>query len=181
MDGFESLNFIFAHEFKSAPSRCRSPLYGGSSSSRRHGSCSGRRSATGSPRSVATPPAPRAVGVPVTRVKIGLFMTVSFLLLVHRHALPVSIRRSAGWQRRGQRVPLHHRRGCGRDLADRRLRQCLGVAIGAFIFGMTSLCIVYAGWEPELVQGLPRRHAAACGDGQPVREETLNYPKGGLP
>jgi simple sugar transport system permease protein len=25
----------------------------------------------------------------------------------------------------------------------------LGVAIGAFIFGMTSLCIVYAGWDPN--------------------------------
>jgi simple sugar transport system permease protein len=24
-----------------------------------------------------------------------------------------------------------------------------GVAIGAFIFGMTSLCIVYAGWDPN--------------------------------
>jgi simple sugar transport system permease protein len=23
------------------------------------------------------------------------------------------------------------------------------VAIGAFIFGMTSLCIVYAGWDPN--------------------------------
>ena len=30
----------------------------------------------------------------------------------------------------------------------------IGVAIGAFIFGMTSLCIVYAGLGPELVQGL---------------------------
>ena len=25
----------------------------------------------------------------------------------------------------------------------------IGVAIGAFIFGMTSLCIVYAGWDPN--------------------------------
>ena len=36
----------------------------------------------------------------------------------------------------------------------------IGAAIGAFIFGMTSQGIVYAGWDP-LVQYLPRRHAPA--------------------
>ena len=56
----------------------------------------------------------------------------------------------------------------------------IGVAIGAFIFGMTSLCIVYAGWDPELVQGLPRRDAAARGDREPVHQEALHDPKGGL-
>jgi simple sugar transport system permease protein len=25
----------------------------------------------------------------------------------------------------------------------------IGVAIGSFIFGMTNLCIVYAGWDPN--------------------------------
>jgi simple sugar transport system permease protein len=29
----------------------------------------------------------------------------------------------------------------------------IGVAIGAFIFGMTNLCIVYAGWDPNWFKG----------------------------
>ena len=55
-----------------------------------------------------------------------------------------------------------------------------GVAIGAFIFGMTNLCIVYAGLGPELVQGVPRRHAAARGRREPLRQEALDNPEGGL-
>ena len=55
----------------------------------------------------------------------------------------------------------------------------IGVAIGAFIFGMTSRHRLRR-LEPGLVQGLPRRHAAARRPGQPVRQEALDHAKGGL-
>ena len=56
----------------------------------------------------------------------------------------------------------------------------IGVAIGAFIFGMTSLVHRLRRLGPELVQGLPRRHAAARGHGEPVHQEALHHPEGGL-
>jgi simple sugar transport system permease protein len=69
----------------------------------------------------------RAVGVPVTRVKVGLFMTVGFL----------------GWFLYIIAAVV------GGTLMTGGYGNAIGVAIGAFIFGMTSLCIVYAGWDPN--------------------------------
>ena len=56
----------------------------------------------------------------------------------------------------------------------------IGVAIGAFIFGMTQPVHRLRRLGPELVQGLPRRHAAARRHGQPLRQEALDRPEGGL-
>ena len=52
----------------------------------------------------------------------------------------------------------------------------IGAAIGAFIFGMTTQGIVYAGLDPELVQHLPRRDAAARGDGQHLHPQLRRHP-----
>jgi len=91
----------------------------------------------------------RAVGVPVTRVKIGLFMTVAFLAWF------------AGMHYLYRFNTLQANNGVGNEflyiiaavvggtLLTGGYGNSLGVAIGAFIFGMTSLCIVYAGWDPN--------------------------------
>jgi simple sugar transport system permease protein len=91
----------------------------------------------------------RAVGVPVTRVKIGLFMTVAFLAWF------------AGMHYLYRFNTLQANNGVGNEflyiiaavvggtLLTGGYGNSLGVAIGAFIFGMTSLGIVYAGWDPN--------------------------------
>ncbi len=86
------------------------------------GAAAHARSATGSSRSAASAPSARAVGVPVNRVKIGLFMAVGVHGLVHRHAHPVRVQHRAVRRGRRQRVHLHHRRGGRRLPADRRVR-----------------------------------------------------------
>src|SRR6266700_744294 len=72
-------------------------------------------------------PSSRAVGVPVKRVKIGLFMAVGvgneFIYIV---AAVVG--------------------GC---LLTGGYGSAIGAAIGAFIFGMANQGIVYAGWNPD--------------------------------
>ena len=69
------------------------------------------------------PASARAVGVPVNKVKIGLFMGVGFLAWFYGHAPAVRVQRliQAGGGV-GQRVHLHHRRGRRWHPADRRLR-----------------------------------------------------------
>ena len=122
----------------------------------------------------------RAVGVPVIRVKIGLFMTVSFLGLVHGHAHALPVQHDPGRQRCGQRVPLHHRGGRGWHLADRRLRQrdrC-GHRIIHLRHDQPLHRVRRLG--PELVPGVPRRDAPARRAGEPVREANLDDAEGGL-
>ena len=95
---------------------------GSSSSSSRPGSCCAPTSATGSSPSAATPAAARAVGVPVGRMKIGLFMAVGFMAWftgMHTLFLFNTIQSGTGHR---QRVRLHHRGGRRRLPADRRLR-----------------------------------------------------------
>ena len=94
--------------------------------------------------------AARAVGVPVRSTKIGLFMAVGFCAWFVRHAPAVPVQHRAVRRGRRQGVHLHHRRGHRRLPADRRLRLGGRVAsIGALIFGMIQLGIVYAGWNPD--------------------------------
>ena len=56
----------------------------------------------------------------------------------------------------------------------------IGVAIGAFIFGMTSLGIVYAGWDPNWFKAFLGVDAPARRPGQPLRQEALDHAEGGL-
>ena len=91
----------------------------------------------------------RAIGVPVTRVKIGLFMTVSFLAwFAGMHYLYNYNVLQAG-NGVGNEFLYIIAAVVGGTLLTGGYGNAIGVAIGAFIFGMTSLCIVYAGWDPN--------------------------------
>lgn len=91
----------------------------------------------------------RAVGVPVRAVKIGLFMTVSFLgWFVGMHTLYKFDTLQAG-NGIGNEFLYIIAAVVGGTLLTGGFGNAIGVAIGAFIFGMTSLCIVYAGWDPN--------------------------------
>lgn len=92
----------------------------------------------------------RAVGVPVNRTKIGLFMTVGFMAwFVGMHNL-------------FRYNTVQSGEGVGNELifiAAAVIGGCalmggygtaVGAAIGALIFGMTQQGIVYAGWNPDL-------------------------------
>lgn len=90
-----------------------------------------------------------AVGVPVRRVKITLFMLVSFAAwFVGMHTLFAfdSIQAGQGVGNEFLYIIAAVIGGCaltgGRGTA-------IGTAIGALIFGMTNQGIVYAGWNPD--------------------------------
>lgn len=93
--------------------------------------------------------AARAVGVPVCRVKIVLFMFVAFSAwFVGMHNLFAfdSIQAGQGVGNEFLYIIASVIGGCsltgGRGTA-------IGTAIGALIFGMTNQGIVYAGWNPD--------------------------------
>lgn len=93
--------------------------------------------------------AARAVGVPVRRVKITLFMFVAFSAwFVGMHNLFAfdSIQAGQGVGNEFLYIIAAVIGGCsltgGRGTA-------IGTAIGALIFGMTNQGIVYAGWNPD--------------------------------
>jgi simple sugar transport system permease protein len=91
----------------------------------------------------------RAVGVPVTKVKIGLFMTVSFLGWfdgMHYLYRFDTLQANNGV---GDEFIFIIAAVVGGTLLTGGFGNAIGVAIGAFIFGMTSLGIVYAGWDPN--------------------------------
>jgi len=91
----------------------------------------------------------RAVGVPVTKVKVGLFMTVAFLgWFAGMHLLYRFNTLQAG-NGVGNEFLYIIAAVVGGCLLTGGYGNSWGVAIGAFIFGMTSLCIVYAGWDPN--------------------------------
>jgi simple sugar transport system permease protein len=95
------------------------------------------------------PDSARAVGVPVVRTKIGLFMTVSFLgWFVGMHTLYRFNTLQAG-SGVGNEFLYIIAAVVGGTLLTGGFGNAIGVAIGAFIFGMTSLGIVYAGWDPN--------------------------------
>ncbi|MBL7261704.1 ABC transporter permease [Paractinoplanes lichenicola] len=91
----------------------------------------------------------RAVGVPVVRTKIGLFMTVSFLgwfIGMHQLYRFNTLQSGSGV---GNEFLYIIAAVVGGTLLTGGFGNAIGVAIGAFIFGMTSLGIVYAGWDPN--------------------------------
>src|SRR5918998_1270656 len=91
----------------------------------------------------------RAVGVPVLKVKVGLFMTVAFLgWFAGMHLLYRFNTLQAG-NGVGNEFLYIIAAVVGGCLLTGGYGNAWGVAIGAFIFGMTSLCIVYAGWDPN--------------------------------
>ncbi|MDY7083737.1 MAG: ABC transporter permease [Actinomycetota bacterium] len=95
------------------------------------------------------PDSARAVGVRVVRTKIGLFMTVSFLAwFVGMHQLFRFNTLQAGGGV-GNEFLYIIAAVVGGTLLTGGFGNAIGVAIGAFIFGMTSLGIIYAGWDPN--------------------------------
>ncbi|MEV6343622.1 ABC transporter permease [Actinoplanes sp. NPDC051851] len=95
------------------------------------------------------PASARAAGVPVERTTIGLFMTVSFLgWFVGMHLLYRFDTLQAG-NGVGNEFLYIIAAVVGGTLLTGGFGNALGVAVGAFIFGMTSLGIVYAGWDPN--------------------------------
>jgi len=98
------------------------------------------------------PAAARAVGVPVGRMKIGLFMAVGFMAWftgMHTLFLFNTIQSGQGIGNEFVYIIAAVVGGC-------RLTggygSAVGAAIGALIFGMVNQGIVYAGWNPDWFQ-----------------------------
>ena len=91
----------------------------------------------------------RAVGVPVTAVKIGLFMTVGFAAWFLGMHLLFSFNTVQSGQGVGQEFIYIIAAVIGGCLLTGGYGTAIGAAIGAFIFGMVEKGIVYAGWEPD--------------------------------
>ncbi len=103
-------------------------------------------SAGGSPASA------RAVGVPVGRVKIGLFMAVGLMAWftgMHTLFLFNTIQSAQGIGNEFVYIIAAVVGGC---LLTGGYGSAVGAAIGALIFGMVNQGIVYAGWNPNWFQ-----------------------------
>jgi simple sugar transport system permease protein len=91
----------------------------------------------------------RAVGVPVNKVKIGLFMAVGFMAwFTGMHILFAfnTVQSGVGIGNEFIYIVAAVVGGC---LLTGGYGSVIGAAIGAFIFGMTNQGIVYAGWNPD--------------------------------
>ncbi|MFC4693416.1 MULTISPECIES: ABC transporter permease [Geodermatophilus] len=91
----------------------------------------------------------RAVGVPVPKVKIGLFMGVAFLawfLGMHLLFNFSSVQSGLGV---GNEFIYIIAAVVGGALLTGGYGSAVGSALGAFIFGMTTQGIVFAGWDPN--------------------------------
>jgi simple sugar transport system permease protein len=91
----------------------------------------------------------RAVGVPVNKVKIGLFMAVGFLAWFYGMHLLFAFNTIQAGQGVGQEFIYIIAAVVGGTLLTGGFGSAVGTAIGAFIFGMTVQGIVYAGWDPN--------------------------------
>ena len=91
----------------------------------------------------------RAVGVPVARVKIGLFMGVSFLAWFYGMHTLYGYNTVQSGQGVGNEFLYIIAAVVGGTLLTGGYGSAIGAAIGAFIFGMTTQGIVYAGWDPN--------------------------------
>jgi len=93
--------------------------------------------------------AARASGVPVDKVKIGLFMGVAFCAwLAAMHTLFAFNVIQSG-EGIGNEFLYIIAAIIGGTLMTGGYGSVIGAAIGAFIFGMANKGIVYAGWEPD--------------------------------
>jgi simple sugar transport system permease protein len=91
----------------------------------------------------------RAVGVPVTRVKIGLFMFVGFAAWFVGMHLLFAFNTVQSGQGVGNEFLYIIAAVIGGCLLTGGYGTAIGAAIGAFIFGMVNQGIVYAGWNPD--------------------------------
>ncbi|MGB3772650.1 MAG: ABC transporter permease [Rhodococcus sp. (in: high G+C Gram-positive bacteria)] len=91
----------------------------------------------------------RAIGVPVTKVKIGLFMFVGFCAWFVGMHLLFAFNTVQSGQGVGNEFLYIIGAVIGGCLLTGGFGTAIGAAIGAFIFGMTNQGIVYAGWNPD--------------------------------
>jgi simple sugar transport system permease protein len=91
----------------------------------------------------------RAVGVPVTAVKIGLFMYVGFSAWFVGMHLLFAFNTIQSGQGVGNEFLYIIAAVIGGCLLTGGYGTAVGTLIGAFIFGMTNQGIVYAGWNPD--------------------------------
>jgi simple sugar transport system permease protein len=96
--------------------------------------------------------AARAVGVPVVRTKIGLFMTVGFLAWFSGMHLLFRFNTVQSGEGVGNEFIFIIAAVIGGCLLTGGYGTAIGAAIGAFIYGMTNQGIVYAGWNPDWVR-----------------------------
>ncbi len=93
--------------------------------------------------------AARAMGVPVTRTKIALFMGIGFcawLLGMHNLFNYNNVQSGAGLGNEFIYIIAAVIGGC---LLTGGYGSVVGASVGALIFGMTQLGITYAGWDPD--------------------------------
>lgn len=91
----------------------------------------------------------RAVGVPVTKVKIGLFMTVAFVCWFYGMHLMFNFSSVQSGLGIGNEFIYIIAVVVGGALLTGGYGSALGAAVGAFIFGMTTQGIVFAGFDPN--------------------------------
>lgn len=94
----------------------------------------------------------RAVGVPVARTKIGLFMGVGFLAWFSGMHLLFRFNSVQSGQGVGNEFIYIIAAVIGGCLLTGGYGTAVGAAIGAFIYGMTNQGIVYADWNPDWVK-----------------------------
>ncbi|MEI5132717.1 ABC transporter permease [Streptomyces libani] len=93
--------------------------------------------------------AARAVGVPVTKTKIGLYMGVAFAAWVSGQHLLFSYDAIQSGDGVGNEFLYIIAAAVGGCLMTGGFGSAIGAAVGAFIFGMASKGIVYAQWNPD--------------------------------
>jgi simple sugar transport system permease protein len=94
----------------------------------------------------------RAVGVPVARTKIGLFMGVGFLAWFSGMHLLFRFNTVQSGEGVGNEFIFIIAAVIGGCMLTGGFGTAIGAAIGAFIYGMTRQGIVYAGWDANLVK-----------------------------
>ncbi|MFG2193527.1 ABC transporter permease [Streptomyces sp. NPDC048639] len=95
------------------------------------------------------PQAARAVGVPVAKTKIGLYMGVAFCAWISGQHLLFSYDVVQSGEGIGNEFLYIIAAVIGGCLMTGGYGSAIGSAVGAFIFGMTSKGIVYAEWNPD--------------------------------
>ncbi|MFJ2648172.1 ABC transporter permease [Streptomyces sp. NPDC087420] len=93
--------------------------------------------------------AARAVGVPVARTRIGLYMGVAFCAWISGQHLLFSFDVVQSGEGVGNELTYIIAAVIGGCLITGGYGSAVGSAVGAFIFGMTSKGIVYAEWNPD--------------------------------
>jgi simple sugar transport system permease protein len=91
----------------------------------------------------------RAVGVPVDKVKIGLFMGVALMCWFYGMHILFAFNTVQSGQGVGNEFLYIIAAVVGGCLLTGGYGSAIGAAVGAFIFGMTTQGIVFAGWDPN--------------------------------